>query len=462
MYNKYIKQPTIDTKNSYNLLIYCYELARDRYNLSVEVYNSEHKHDENFVKKQPLKSVHKDLFKEMLHIARRHMDQMLFTYAKHPELLKHRIGKDIMFSTTNFNLAKAIDASKRTVTRAINRLIDAGILTERRNHGYSYDSNKAFYSPIDLFLSGDVVPIFDKETEILHVPKIFENASESMRKKFKRTKCLNTPEKSKLINTERPVDKEETTVSDSFYNRELKPKPNQNPHKRIKNGGEAQSKISEICARNIKEAEDKERTGRADNSQSLKYQAAKILLDNAVKILWSGNIRNTITEVYEPEYIKTLDYLAENYFEIPQNVAYFKATLDDYKKRLEMAARHVQKRMDQGVYTYWFVTPFKFFQKSNKKGFEGTRLWLMEHKAKKQERKVFIESREKLNKAIHEVYKSDFAYDIVNAKMRYVQEYIPEFFKEFCSLLNLNNPREYKTENPVNLMAIAMGGGSNV
>ena len=160
-------------------------------------------------------------------------------------------------------------------------------------------------------------------------------------------------------------------------------------------------------------------------------------------LLWSGKIKHTITEIYDGEYRRTLRYIADNYFQnTPASPQAFHNAVELLKKRLDMSARHISKKIETKAYTGWYSTPFNYFSMKNKNGFAGTKSWLMRGMAKKKESETRMREIAALNQAVGKVRKTEndnarFCFKTMESQLRYIQRNHPDMVPEFCKELNL-------------------------
>jgi hypothetical protein len=435
MYQKYINLPTIDTKEHFGIIIQCYDAYVADYNEQVKQFNKElaAKGDFKTKKKYQLRAAHREVYFRMCHLLSFYLQKNNKTYAKHPQLIKVAIGAPLHFTSSNYELGEDTKRSKATINRLLNRLLEAGVIVYKQYRGRNY--------PFDLSINSEILPVMDEMNGVMHLPKIFETCSLSTNKNFKNSKCDVSTKYLNTINKEITVDKVDSAESDILNNQKLNQNTNQNTRKCAKN---SRRTIQEICEEGRKNSEKRESRGRADNVQTFKLKAAKLVLDYAVANLWSGKIKNSITEIYEGEYIRTLEYIADNYFNnIPLNPQGFNTAIEKLKKRLDMSLRHIQKKIENNSYTGWYSTPYNYFRKSNANGFEGTRLWLIKSQAKKKESETRMREIAALNTALGKVRKTDthangiFDFNVLSAQLRYIKTNYPDMLPEFCKELHL-------------------------
>lgn len=451
MYRNYINKPKLETGKHFSLVINAWEEHARLFNADVEEYNEAFKNHPNFVKRQPLRAAHREVFFRMCHILSTQFSIDNQRYANHPETIRIKIGSDVTVRTNNLELAQDTSRSKATINRLLNRMLKAQVITQRVGHGCRAN--------IDLTINGDLLPISDAKDGFLAIPKILESSSLSVVKKFKNSKCdLPTESKSNLNIKNKKMevdnstsDKVDATASNNATNQNANRNKNQNAGKCSKTPTET---ISEICKRGALNAGKKQtETEPKQNSSGgagvaappktapvtvAKWKAAEIILQFAISLLWSGKFRNSITEVYDTEYTKTLEYIAENYFEhiTPTNEA-FDTTIRNYKKRLGMAQRFVKRKLDKGIYNSWYQSPSNYFKKSNKNGFEATKAWYLKDKGAKIERKEAAKDRDKLATAIKRVRESDYNLSVFNSRYQYLETNYPHLLTDFCKELEI-------------------------
>lgn len=450
MYKKYFDIPTIDIKKHSSLIVNAWNVLADDYNRDAEEFNEAFKEHKDFarLKKHTLKGTHYEIFWTIVRLLAVQLSENAYILKSQPDRLRHEVGKPFIVHTNNYSLGLDAKRSKASINRLLNRLIAANVILKRVNHGRNHD--------LELLINPDVLPVTDAKSNILLVPKIFKTCSESALKKFKTSLCevstwVNLNNINKKMDVDKSTsDKEASTEADFDNNQNKNQNSNLNTGKYLISETKANLSTEKLTPG----ANQKQKgSGVANKVQTVrndwKYNAAKLLLDFAISLFWSGRLKNTITEVYESQYDDTLMYIADNYFEhIPPTAESVQNTLKNFTKRLEMSQRFIKRKLDKGEYQSWYVTPLNYFKLSNPKGFAGTRAWFMQEKEKKQEFDTSVKNRVKLQQAIAKVRANDYNIQTIHSRLTYLNKVAPHLVEEFCNELGLKNPAKLRKSEP--------------
>ncbi len=141
-----ILQPYINTRAHLAEMMRRYDAHSELYNADIDTKRKAEQNKEKRKAYQTLKPTHRALYKDLILEIGKTMLQRIKIYQPEHEaqggegtfkLLTNRIVGDGYFlcSTNRYQLAKHNGKEKSTLTRNINRLMDAGIITERISHG---------------------------------------------------------------------------------------------------------------------------------------------------------------------------------------------------------------------------------------------------------------------------------------------------------------------------------------
>ncbi len=171
--------------------------------------------------------------------------------------------------------------------------------------------------------------------------------------------------------------------------------------------------------------------------RKLKKNFSAWLLSLAVEKLWKD--RN----VYAGEYQKTLDYLEKNYWEHCNTYKSINKTMDEFKWRIEAAARYIERQKDKNPDFQMNVFPYQYFNLNNKSGlsFRGTKKWFIDgyqwNKIKRKQKKI-KKDRDKLMQVIRK-YNDNPRYDSFLHLQDYVQKNIPHLHNSFLTAIANQN-----------------------
>lgn len=149
-----ISLPFIDLQRHYPAIMAMYDAKAAEYNSKVAIAR-----DSGDKSKQFLRSSHREVWQDLLRAMKGEFAKMLFIFREKDtqSLIARRPGEAVILMTNRKRLSGRTKKSEVTIYRLLERLIDAGIVEQKVNHGTQRD--------FELHLNRDMVPISDYSQE---------------------------------------------------------------------------------------------------------------------------------------------------------------------------------------------------------------------------------------------------------------------------------------------------------
>lgn len=186
-----IKLPYINTSKYYPAIIAMYDAKSAEYNAQVA-----QDRDAGDKTRQFLKSAHRELWQDLIRSTKGEMAKTLYLFRDKDvqSLIARRPMQEVVLLTNRKRLSERTKKSESTIYRLIERLIDAGIIEKKINHGTQRD--------FELHLNREMVPISDYQNDDFNpLMEILKNTVDSTIQDTLRSIC--TPyckDKNILIN----------------------------------------------------------------------------------------------------------------------------------------------------------------------------------------------------------------------------------------------------------------------
>jgi len=361
-----------------------------------------------------LRQPHHELFYALVRLYLKTIKEHNDLFSQIPELRAIDPSEPPPLPANNVMLSNILHNSEDSVYRHLKRLLKAGVIVKKVNHGMNRNY-ELFINPVLLDFRE-----FQQRFDIQYDYKE-ENASCGLSQNKQETfKNIIMPVKN-VINAS--VD---GTIETYFTgNTEQSSEKNESAGI-ISEGSRAQAEYSEkirALDRKIRE---------------MKKSYAAWLLSMAMTLLWKGR------SIFQGEYDNAMQYIENNYFEHCNTYADFDRAIANYGWRIKAAARNVERK---GYARNWFVFPSHYFDLNNKNGFAGTLKWWLDRKEydklketkKKRKRDV-----DKLAEQIRIYIKTPDLPTYMKCQT-YVKANIPHLYTQFtASVLNSRNTYIYE------------------
>lgn len=378
-----------------------FKLSREAYENFSEIYN--HEQDSTSTK---LRMPHFELFQHLLTIIYADMVRNEDLFA----ILPLNVEEDYRIGTNAVALGNLMKQSPHSVRRQLSRLIDAGVITAKINHG----NNRNFELLInhELLLIGDVNnPNYKANSKFLRNEKMSLKTSESTRCSLLDIDNRNTLS-NQLIHCEL-VDKyilenvkhkaeAEPKEKGAGKPANTQPKPSDRYTQKQFNVDDTAKEKTEILSPKQTEPDTLKNLPQKFTTNVIKRQKTKLsaeqlktmtldrykvmmtnwLLAYALAKLWADK------EIYKAEYIKAHQHILDHYWQGLSTYADFRRKEMELRWRIDAVARYIEHNNYKMV-----VYPFKYFDLSNvTSGFIQTKAWY-EIDKKRQEKKALKKQR---------------------------------------------------------------------
>ncbi len=183
-----ISLPFIDTQRHFAAMMALYDAKVAEYNAQVAIAR-----DSGDASRQFLKSAHRELWQDLIRAAKGEMAKMLFIFQGKDtqSLIARKPGSALILMTNRKRMSNRTKKSEVTIYRLLERLIDAGIIEKKINHGTQRD--------FELHLNREMVPVSDYKNERFDpLLEILKNTTDSAIQETLRSIC--TPCSSNLNN----------------------------------------------------------------------------------------------------------------------------------------------------------------------------------------------------------------------------------------------------------------------
>lgn len=149
-----ISLPYIDTQKHYPAIIALYDAKAAEYNTKVALAR-----DAGDKAMQFLKSAHREVWQDLVRAAKGDMAKMLFIFKDKDtqSLIAREPMQEVVLLTNRKRMSGRTKKSEATIYRLLERLIDAGIIETKVNHGTQRD--------FELHLNREMVPVSDYKNE---------------------------------------------------------------------------------------------------------------------------------------------------------------------------------------------------------------------------------------------------------------------------------------------------------
>lgn len=379
-----IQYPYIDTNTHFPAIAAIYDAKVGEYNAKVAIAR-----DSGDKTRQFLKSAHRELYFELIRMMKGELAKNLFLFRDTPSLLKYELFSSLILMTNRKRLSSRTKKSEVTIYRLIERLIDAGIIAQKINHGTQRD--------YELHLNTEMVPISDYRNEgfnPLHF--ILKNGVDSTIAETLRSICtpcssIKNSFNNKII-TENNQEHEAVSAALTLNNEQTrtfngntgdpgqegagpfvpeKSKINISANKsvfvnafgvEIEVNNKAKINISEDYAAKI------ERVRQKEEERLRNYSI--MLVEFAISTLWPEKL------IYKAEREKAYR-VSEHYFKKFNTATDCEKALGVYRERIRMVQRYLERNKD---FDFSNIFPAHWFDPENfSSGFVMTSKWLKKH-----------------------------------------------------------------------------------
>lgn len=187
-YKMRILLPYIDTQRHYPAIMALYDAKAAEYN--AQVAKAREAGDKT---RQFLKSAHREVWQDLVRALKGEMSKIMFIFRDKDtqSLIARNAGDSLILMTNRKRLSNRTKKSEVTIYRLLDRLIDAGIIETKVNHGTQRD--------FELHLNREMVPVSDYKNESFDPLRwILQNSIDSAIQDTLRSIC--TPCSSNLNN----------------------------------------------------------------------------------------------------------------------------------------------------------------------------------------------------------------------------------------------------------------------
>lgn len=396
-----------------------YAKIEEKYNETIEGYNNEYKDTVGFVKKQPLREKHYHLFLKLLdrlkaQLKERHAQKRRFNLKKHVATY---------VETSYHDLAKVLKCTKFTIKRVLDRLVDAKII-QFMNQGWR----------VYVYFNENILVFWDREREniVQMTHGLAEKISGWISDAYGKfgAKCavynnlINYLRRYKQISTVESVQKSPASAGgdenkeqkkSADFSATISPK-NQNDRspllgqpdeigtKNLIKGDKAsknpdkvkQNEEESVNQAELPEAEQNLKNlsaaGGATEPLRIQWLFTQYAWDYSLKIWSNGDFKVFLTadNIGDAERDRAMMFI-RNAFVGVQSVGEAKKILVVFKEQIDMSYNSLVLAFNKGKIKQYNVSPSRYFDPSNPRGFAGTAIW----RERKIERKK-MQSKEKM------------------------------------------------------------------
>lgn len=149
-----ISLPYIDTQRHYPAIMAIYDAKAAEYNAQVAIAR-----DSGDKSRQFLKSAHREVWQDLVRALKGEMAKIMFIFKDRDtqSLIARKAGDSLILMTNRKRLSARTKKSEVTIYRLLERLIDAGMIEQKINHGTQRD--------FELHLNRSMVPVSDYKNE---------------------------------------------------------------------------------------------------------------------------------------------------------------------------------------------------------------------------------------------------------------------------------------------------------
>ena len=385
-----ISLPFIDLQRHYPAIMALYDAKAAEYNANVAIAR-----DSGDKTRQFLKSAHREVWQDMIRATKGELAKILFIFRdkETQSLIARRPGDAVILMTNRKRLSNRTKKSEVTIYRLLERLIDAGIVEQKVNHGTQRD--------FEVHLNRDMVPISDyKEERFDPLAQIFQITVDITIQETLRSIC--TP----CSSIKNSFNNEIITANTQEHEVESAPQiiSNEQSSTFIRNTGDPSQAIAPVAAPKIvkintsinkhviinafgvaveqnREAKINTSEGSPDYAKKMedartKHQArireySIMLVEFVISVLFSDK------KIYKAERERAY-VTAEYYFKEFSSAMDCERALRSYRERVRLVQRYLERNSD---FDFSNIFPAKYLDPQNFTcGFVMTASWLKKHR----------------------------------------------------------------------------------